>query len=487
MNIKKGKNLNRKTEKLFALIVGECAIAAVLICTLLAMQNINKTEQVAQSQTTVQQAEQEQENQQLSVEEPPFEPTVTNVEVVMVGDCLIHKPLYLGAKQDDGTYDFSHMFDNIKTDIQEADISMINQETIFINDETQYSSYPRFGSPIEVGIAEANAGFDVIAHSTNHTIDKGVQGILDTISFWKNNYPEIKYLGIHDNPEDDDIAYMNKNGIKFAFVNYTYGLNGLESLRNGKEYLIDMLIDDDIENTLRLAESNADVTIAILHVGEEYVYEPTDYAKQQVERMIDNGADIVLCAHPHVVEPYGIITTENGNKGLVYYSLGNFISAQDQLPRIVGGMAKINIQKTQYEEYDEIQITDYEMVPLVTHMEYRYYTTYKLKDYTELLSKMHYLQKDYPFTPQSLMDLYNDIVGKNNIESLIIKNTQQINSDDSAPIVNTEYKQEEKEKKEKLQQNVVQSNNIGIIVNQYQEKQDNSDTNHVTEGDNVSE
>ena len=469
--------------------MGECVVAAILICVFLAMRNVNKTECVDINTQVQEQSEQAEIENEIDVIDPiveeVFEPIVTNVKMTMVGDCLIHEPLYVGAKQDDGSYDFSHMFENIKTDIQEADISIINQETIFIKDRNKYSSYPTFGSPIEVGVAEAEVGFDVIAHSTNHTIDKGEQGVLDTIDFWENHYPNIKYLGIHNSPNEEDIQYITKNGIKFSFVNYTYGLNGLESWRRGKEYLVDMLIDEDIETTLLTAEENSDVVVAILHVGDEYVYEPTDYAKKQVNRMIDNGADIVLCAHPHVVEPYGIITTENGNKGLVYYSLGNFISAQDQLPRIIGGMANINIQKTQYEEYEEIQIVDYDMIPLVTHMEYRYYTTYKLKDYTELLSRLHYLQKEFAFTPNSLMTFYNDIVGNITVESLIIKSNNDEENGDLEPTVNTDYRQEEKEEK---QHTVAIDKNIGIIVNQYKEvKTDINVNNNNVEGEGVSE
>ena len=126
----------------------------------------------------------------------------------------------------------------------------------------------------------------------------------------------------------------------------------------GQEFMVDMLSDSNIEKTLKEAENNAEVTVAILHVGTEYVYEPTKYAKDQVERFIDNGADIVLCAHPHVIEPYEIVTTTNGNSGLVYYSLGNFISAQDEVPRIVGGMAKINIQKTKFLNMEKIEILE---------------------------------------------------------------------------------------------------------------------------------
>ena len=200
---------------------------------------------------------------------------------------------------------------------------------------------------------------------------------------------------------------IEKKGIRFAFVNYTYGLNGLESRRTGQEYLVDMLSDTNIEETLKEAEENADITIAILHVGNEYVYEPTDYAKKQVDRFIDNGADIVLCAHPHVIEPYEKRVTDKGNKGLVYYSLGNFVSNQDELPRLLGGMADIDVKKTS----NGVEIVNYNMIPLVTHQERGYFTTYKLEDYTDELCKKHKLYGK-GLSINYLEDLYDKIVNR---------------------------------------------------------------------------
>lgn len=342
----------------------------------------------------------------------PIEPEVFSVNIKMVGDCLIHETLYNQARQDDGSYNFDYMFVNVKNDIETADIAIINQETIFVNDESKFSGYPMFGSPVDVGTAEVNAGFDIIAHATNHTIDKGLQGITDTITFWNDNYSYIDYLGIHSSAEESDIVYKEVNNISFGFVNYTYGLNGLESRRIGNEYVVDMLTDDDVEYSIREAKENSEIVIAILHVGAEYVYTPTDYAQEQVDKCIDAGADIIICAHPHVVEPYEIRVTESGNEGLVYYSLGNFISAQDKLPRVIGGMADITINKTIYNGEETVEITEYNMIPLITHQERGNYTTYKLEDYSDELCKKHRLYSNQNFDCEYLLNFFNDIVNK---------------------------------------------------------------------------
>ena len=314
---------------------------------------------------------------------------VERVNIKMVGDDLIHTGVYKQCYQSDGSYNFDKIFEHIKSDIESADIGIINQETILVHDKSRVSSYPAFGTPDDIGHSIVRAGFDVVAHSTNHTIDKGESGIRDTIDFWETNYPEMIYLGVHKDENDSDIRYITKNNIKISFINYTYGLNGLEGQRKGKEYLIDMLSDKDIEESIKEAKENSDIIVAILHIGEEYVYKPTEYERKQVDRFIDNGVEIVLCSHPHVLEPYGIRVTENGNKGLVYYSLGNFVSSQNEVDRVVGGMADITITK---DILGKVEIENYDLIPLVTHQESGLYTTYKLSDYTEDLAKRHKLR-----------------------------------------------------------------------------------------------
>lgn len=325
------------------------------------------------------------------------------VNIKMVGDDLIHQPVYSQCLMNDGTYNFDKLFSNIKEDIESADIAIINQETILVHNKNQVSSYPMFGTPEEIGHSIVSAGFDVVAHATNHTMDKGINGIQNTLNFWNTNYPEITVLGIH-NKGDFDVSFIEKNGIKFGFVNYTYGLNGLESRRKGNEYIVDLLSDSDIETTLNYAKDNCDVLISILHIGNEYVYEPTTYQKEQIEKFIDLGSDIVLCAHPHVLQPYEMVTTENGNNGLVYYSLGNFVSSQNEIPRVLGGMADITITK----ESDNIYISNYSLIPLVTHQEPGNYTTYRLDEYSDELAAKHRLTNK-GFSKENLYTLFNQI------------------------------------------------------------------------------
>lgn len=347
-------------------------------------------------------------NREVSAEvlEEITEEKVDKLTLRMVGDNLIHNTIYFAAKTNDG-YNFDMLFENIKEEVESADVSIINQETIFVKDPKRYSSYPTFGSPTSVGDGIAKAGFDVVAHATNHTLDKGTSGVVDTLSFWKENYPDIKILGIHGNKDESDITYIEKNNIKLSFVNYTYGLNGM-TLPKDKEYMIDLLNDDDkMKEDIKTAKENSDIMIAILHIGTEYVYNPSTYHKKYVDMCIDSGADIVLCAHPHVLEPYKMVTTKNGNTGLVYYSLGNFISNQREVPRLLGGMADIELIRN---EEGIVEINKYDLIPLVTHYIDGYYTTYRLDEYTDELALQHKISKTKEFSAKILWDLFNEII-----------------------------------------------------------------------------
>ena len=334
------------------------------------------------------------------------------ITIRMVGDALIHSGIYKQCKQSDGSYNADKLFENIKSVIQSADIAILNQETILVEKESDYSNYPNFGSPYAIGQGAINAGFDVIAHATNHTMDKGISGIQQTLNFWRNKNATI--LGIHETAEESDIAYVSCEGITISFVNYTYGLNGLEKDLGDKKYMVDLLSDSNIEKTVAKAKQTSDLMIAVLHVGTEYVYTPSNSAIKQVDRFIDAGADIVLCAHPHVVETYGMRTTKNNNTALVYYSLGNFISYQNKVPRMIGGMADITIGLTkQADSSYKVEIVDYDMVPIVTHLQGGgNISTYLLSDYTDALCAKHVYFKEENLTVSDLYGLYYDMVNE---------------------------------------------------------------------------
>lgn len=328
-----------------------------------------------------------------------------------VGDNLIHSQLLNRARQSDGSYDFTPMYEHVKDTISSYDISVVNQETIYVEDNSNVSSYPCFGSPTAVGDALIDAGFDVVLSATNHTWDKGRNGVMDTLNYWKG-HPEITLLGIHETQEEyENVDIISQNNIDLAMFNYTYGLNGF-SLPSDEPYLVNLL--DDKEKFLRDiqdVEDQVDFTICFLHIGTEYVYSPTEYQVTYINDLIDAGADIVICAHPHVVEPYKMVQTEKGNEGLVYYSCGNFISGQDEPERMLGGMAELTLKKTVQGDKASCEISDYDFIPVVTHWNGTVHTVYFLSDYTEEMASQSAM-RGKGLSVEYLKNLWEDIVNE---------------------------------------------------------------------------
>jgi poly-gamma-glutamate synthesis protein (capsule biosynthesis protein) len=326
------------------------------------------------------------------------------VNLLAVGDDLIHGEVYKSGKLSDGTYNFDSFFKNIQEELAWADIKVINQETILVKDEKNYSGYPNFGSPYAIGNAITKAGFNVVLHATNHTYDKGLKGIEQTLAFWKKYKDQVTILGIHESKKDyTTIKVIEENGIKIALLNYTYGLNG-KQLPSDKQYLVDTLYDKDkVENDIEKADTLGDLTIVFVHWGTEYVYDETKYQEDFATLMANAGADLIIGTHPHVVEPLKYIKTTDNRSVPVYYSLGNFISNQDKDARMLGAMAKVIVT----DENDEKITLDCEILPIVTHKESgKPFTVYMLEDYTDKLGKKHKRGLNLKY----LYDLWNSIV-----------------------------------------------------------------------------
>ena len=334
------------------------------------------------------------------------------VNIIAVGDNLIHNSVLKSGRINDSTYNFNRLFDVMKNDFQEADIAIINQETILGGSFKPYDGYPNFNSPNELGDAMIEAGFDVILQASNHTLDVGVQGVVNCIEYWQKQ-KGITYLGINESQEEkDNIKVVERNGIKFALLNYTYGLNG-HVVPKDKSYLVNLIDTALIIKDLQKAEDIADFTIVFPHWGIEYVYEPNNNQKKLAMLMTKHGADLIIGTHPHVLQPIEWIESNNGNKSLCYYSLGNYTSGQKATPRVLGGMAKISITKVD----DYVFIENAEIVPTITHYEWvngtSLHQTYKLSDYTEKLERRHSLNYyDSTFSFNALQNLANDIVGE---------------------------------------------------------------------------
>jgi poly-gamma-glutamate synthesis protein (capsule biosynthesis protein) len=370
---------------------------------------------------------------ELTHDEPVNEPSesVTDpvksrtVRIIMVGDILLHTPVEETARSEDGSYDFSFIFENLRDDISAADVAIVNEEVIIGGEELGVSGYPLFNAPCEIADALADTGFDVVCHATNHALDRGDKGIVNTLSYWRSHYPEITVTGISDSGNDqdnDEIPIIESNGIKIAVLNYTYGTNGMPAPKDMPD-AIDMLKEDKVISDLRLAEEQADFTIVCPHWGTEYNTGTDAYQTYWTGVFKDNGADLILGTHPHVIEPIvlfeddnaGISNNHGGGDMLVYYSLGNFVNwtsgrGKGISNRMVGGMADVTIG----EDAGEICIKDYSVKALVCHVENKHkgVTVYPLSEYTlSLEEKNEIADQDSSFSRDHCVDLCDEVWG----------------------------------------------------------------------------
>ena len=268
-------------------------------------------------------------------------PELQSFDMVMVGDALIHYGVYRDAKTSDGGYDFKPMLENMKPIISQYDLAYYNQETILGGTELGLSSYPMFNSPYEVGDAFIDCGFDIVSLATNHTMDKGERGVLNSVAYWKN-HPEIVVSGQWSSEEErNEVKIYEKNGIKYAFFSYTMWNNGLNTPA-GKSYLSNEYSQEKARTDIEQVRDKVDVVIVAMHWGTEYSLGVSGAQAQEADYLSSLGVDLIIGAHPHVVEPMEYI---NDGKTFVIYSLGNFISDQDGVERLTGLMAEVSVLK----------------------------------------------------------------------------------------------------------------------------------------------
>ena len=331
------------------------------------------------------------------------------VSISMVGDVLMHNPTLKSGLQEDGSYNYDHLFKNVKKHMENTDISLANQEVILGGTDLGISAYPAFNAPQEVGDSLVESGFNTILHATNHTLDKGEKGVDSALTYWKEKHPETTVLGIHESQEDRDNIYIfEKKGFKIAILNYTYGVNG-NRIPEDRSYIVDLMDKSQMEKDIQKANELADYVIVCPHWGTEYVFEATDEQKEWTDFFLKQGVDLVIGTHPHVIEP--VEWVEDGeNKMLVFYSLGNFVSCQDKWYRMLGAMANVKLLK---DADGNVTVTEYGVEPLVTHIAGKTeYTTYYLKDYTEELAKKNKIRNvDSSFSVEKLKELSKEVFG----------------------------------------------------------------------------
>ena len=325
-----------------------------------------------------------------SKEEKPKE---YKANLIMVGDALIHSSVYNDANRlaNYNGYDFKPQITLIKEKVKGYDIAYYNQETILGGTSLGLSDYPLFNSPQEVGDAMIDAGFNLVSLATNHTMDSGQNAVLKSREYW-DKQEGVQAVGSYSSYEEKkelETKVLEVNGIKYAMLNYTYGTNGMPAIN---EYHVNVWPTDTdhinnvnsdtkyqeykktVESDIKAIRDKVDVLIVAMHWGVEYTHTPTQYEKDMANFLAQHDVDIVIGTHPHVIQPVEWI-----DDTIVFYSLGNFISAQYQNQStctyykcMVGLMSSLTITKTVYKGESTIKIDN-----INNELIYTYYTGWR--------------------------------------------------------------------------------------------------------------
>lgn len=295
-------------------------VAISMVLTLLA-EGLKGIPLVNSSATTVSQSANSKEKNTVTEQE-------TSARIMANGDLLYHDIIYISAKKSDGTYDFHENFEYVKPWLKQADLVLGDFEGT-VNKDHYLAGYPLFNAPGEVMDAIKDAGYQVLDLAHNHILDSQIEGVVSTADAIEKAGMTPIGVYTHEPRDKAPIVIKEVNGIKVALLAYSYGFNGIEqsiSQEDYNRYLSD-LDEEKMKAEIERAEKEADITIIMPQMGVEYQIEPTEEQKKLYHKMIDWGADIIFGGHPHVVEPAETVE-KDGDKKLIIYSMGNFISNQ---------------------------------------------------------------------------------------------------------------------------------------------------------------
>ncbi|MDR2682253.1 MAG: CapA family protein [Dysgonamonadaceae bacterium] len=278
--------------------------------------------------------------------------------LLFAGDAMQHQTQIDNAYRG-GIYDYSSCFKHLKAYISEADVAVVNLEVTLGG--KPYTGYPMFSAPDEYAAALKEAGFDVFLTANNHSLDRRKKGLERTIRVLDSL--EVRHLGTYVDREEKAKNYpiiWTEKGIRVAFLNYTYGTNGIHvTPPNVVNYIDTTQIKNDIRNAR--GALGADVIIACVHWGMEYKLVQNPAQEQLAGWMVREGVDLIIGSHPHVVQPAQVWRNEQGEiTNLVIYSLGNFISGMTQVNTNGGQIVKVVLSKEDF--HTKIKSCSYRLI-----------------------------------------------------------------------------------------------------------------------------
>lgn len=342
----------------------------------------------------------------------PEEPKDKVISFVACPDNIIHPSVYYHALQkaaanagkepdysnlQTADYEFSHIYENISAIIKEADISYINVETLIGGNENPINGYPMFNSPEKAGETLLDLGFDVYNLAHNHMLDSGNDKYLINCDRFFTERGGTT-IGYYENVNDlNNIVIYEEQGVKIAFLAYTYATNGIKLGASASTY-IPYINSDLMKRQMKLAKEQADLVFVSMHWGDEDNFYPNGSQRSAAQLLVDEGADVIIGMHPHVIQESKWVTRPDGSRCFLTYSLGNLLSGMYGGKNALGSILSLDIIcKAGEKPYvDNVQVT-----PTVCHYVKKYsvnpkmdtgfrdFKIYLLEDYTDELAAAH--------------------------------------------------------------------------------------------------
>lgn len=367
------RNVNKTKQNRNLLLVIVCLLLVlnvVLIRSAYTKQSLIKKEEITQ-------------------EEPVKTGKKSSFDFVGVGDNLIHGAIWYHQKNAGQGYDFKDIYEYTNPYTQNADLAFINGETICAPG-FELSHYPVFNGPVEILDAVNAAGFDWMALSSNHSMDMGYDGLVAEMNYLKENASSIVTTGSHATKEEAEQYIVKEvNGLKVGLLGYTYGLNGY-SLPEDKPWLVDLIDKEKIKKDMEAISKISDVQLVSMHWGVEYDPTITEEQRDLADYLHALGAEAIIGHHPHVIGPVELLRSKD-QETLVYYSLGNFLSAQDTSEGMVGGMANFTLNYDH--DRKKASFTKAQFIPTITYFDPNFYTfkTTTIHEYTQDMADTHFM------------------------------------------------------------------------------------------------
>lgn len=342
-----------------------------------------------------------------------------------VGDNLMNQNLLdlVYSWNDDGTYDFSPLYREIEDDVAGYDVAFINQETTLGGtDQFDYSGYPSYNTPDSMADAVEDAGFRVVTANTNHTYDTWVASIEHALGVWAE-HDNVLLIGSYASAEDAaKVQMVECNGLRIAFLSYSYGQNGYELSDLPNDYYAVPIpsSQEELAADVAAAREVADVVVVYLHDGVEYTHEPSEEQRSFAQWCADEGVDLMIGSHCHWIQSMEWITRgedaegvdnnpdDSGNQMLAVYGLGDFLSGYHNNPEcVLSGMFSCTFVR----KGDTVHVEDVVWTPLIEHWEGTEDYVIPVRDYTEEMAENNELLTDLDDPYAWLRETSQSVIG----------------------------------------------------------------------------